>query len=355
MEKPPEGINESSQQENRIEKIVTHEGFFHTDEVFATAILKDLFPESMELKDGGKADFVKYLRTRDKGNISRYKESPSTLLTDVGGEYDFENFNMDHHQIEGAGARENGIKYAAAGLVWKHFGKEWIKYVDVYSRRLNMSEEEIDFVWGQVDETYVQFFDSSDTGQMESITCELKDGTELNGKPFSFSEIIRLYNIDVGDGSKHQKRFDLAVEVMRTSMLSIAYKYMQMIEGLRKFNLEKCEFISNGRAVIINQDVGSEVSSYVLDKQEEFKKVEYYAVRNFKDNYTILVAPVERGQRKYRNPNAIPVELRLADNVEEINKLIGVEKGVIFSHTAGFMASCKDLETARKFLEYCTK
>ncbi len=123
MGNPQEGMNISGSEENRIEKIVTHEGLFHTDEVFATAILKDLFPESMELKDGGKVDFVKYLRTRDKGAISRYKESPSTLLTDVGGEYDFENFNMDHHQIEGAGSTENGIKYAAAGRVWKHFGR----------------------------------------------------------------------------------------------------------------------------------------------------------------------------------------------------------------------------------------
>src|SRR5690606_33502984 len=37
-------------------------------------------------------------------------------------EYDPERNRFDHHQEGGAGARENGIPFAAFGLVWREFG-----------------------------------------------------------------------------------------------------------------------------------------------------------------------------------------------------------------------------------------
>jgi uncharacterized UPF0160 family protein len=340
--------------ENRIEKIITHEGPFHTDEVFGTALLKDIFPESMELKSGGKTDFVKYLRTRDKKIVERARDSESTMLIDEGADYDYERFIFDHHQLEGAGERENGVKYATAGLIWKHFGKEWIKYVDVYSRHADLSTDDIELISHLVDENYVQYIDANDTGQMESITCTLSDGTQLDGKAFSLAEIVRLYNVDTRDKTA-QQRFDAAVEVMRTALFSIVSKYMELIEGLRKLKLEKCEFLADNRAVIINQNIGPTVTSYAIDKKEEFKDVEYFAVLNPKGGYSIMVAPTREGIREYRNPNMIPKELRLGNNVEEMNTILGVEKGgMLFSHPVGFFAQCKDLETAKKFLTYCT-
>ncbi len=43
---------------------------------------------------------------------------------DVGGVHTPEENRFDHHQIGGAGRHENGIDYAAFGLVWKKFGVE---------------------------------------------------------------------------------------------------------------------------------------------------------------------------------------------------------------------------------------
>lgn len=341
--------------EQRIEKIITHEGIFHTDEVFGEAILKDLFPESMELKAGGKIDFVKYIRTRDKGIVEKAKESGTTMVIDIGGEDDFERFNMDHHQPGGAGARENGVEYATAGLVWKNFGKDWIKYVDVYSRHLEMTSDEIDTVWDMIDQNYVQYIDANDTGQMESITCTLVDGTEMAGKSFSLAEVIRLYNIDTHDGNKQQDRFNIAVEVMRSSILSAAYKYMELIDDLRTFQIENCQIIGDGRALIIDQMLKPITTSYLFDHIEEFKNVEYAAVLSNNGGYSIVVVPIKDGLREYRNPNKIPAELRLGSNATEINNLLSIKNGVTFVHTAGFFASCKNTEAATKFLEYCTK
>ncbi len=88
-------------------KIVTHNGYFHADELFATATLLLKYPEA------------EIIRSRDE----RVIES-ADIAVDVGQVYNPEKHRFDHHQSESAGRRENGIPYASFGLVWKEFGQE---------------------------------------------------------------------------------------------------------------------------------------------------------------------------------------------------------------------------------------
>lgn len=87
--------------------IITHNGSFHADDVFAcaTLLLMDEFKNA------------KVIRTRDESIIKT-----GDCVFDVGGIYDSHTRRFDHHQKDGAGSRENGIPYAAFGLVWKEFG-----------------------------------------------------------------------------------------------------------------------------------------------------------------------------------------------------------------------------------------
>ena len=89
-------------------KIITHDGSFHADDLFATAVLSIL--------NKGK---VKIIRTRDEKIIAK-----GDYVYDVGGIYNPELNRFDHHQKGGAGKRENGIEYSSFGLVWKKFGKD---------------------------------------------------------------------------------------------------------------------------------------------------------------------------------------------------------------------------------------
>jgi uncharacterized UPF0160 family protein len=89
--------------------IVTHDGGFHTDEVFACAAL------SMYYKDQP----LDIIRSRDTRVIET-----ATYVVDVGGVYDSAGKRFDHHQIGGAGERDNGIPYASFGLIWKEFGSK---------------------------------------------------------------------------------------------------------------------------------------------------------------------------------------------------------------------------------------
>ncbi len=339
--------------DNKIERIITHEGIFHTDEVFATAILKDLFPESMESKSGAKGDYVKYLRTREKGVLERGLDLDSTMLLDQGGVYNFDKYNLDHHQEGGAGKRDNGVEYASAGLVWKHYGKEWIKYVDTYTRKINLTEQEIELIWKIIDKQYVQLIDANDTGQMEEVSYSIAGVDEVKGGQFTMAEVVRLANIDCRDGKNQQDRFNGIVETFRSTNLSMVNKNIDLIEGLRKFDINKCDFSHDGKVVVINELLLPAATVYLIDNEEKFKKVEYYAVETVRHRYSVLVAPVGEGLREYRNPSMIPKELRLGSDTKKINEILGVEDGAIFSHGAGYFASFKDLESTKKFLDYC--
>lgn len=88
-------------------KIVVHDGSFHADDVFTVASLKRLYPDA------------EIIRTRDEKLIAK-----GDIVADVGGVYDADKNRFDHHQFGGAGARVNGIPYAAVGLVWKKFGEQ---------------------------------------------------------------------------------------------------------------------------------------------------------------------------------------------------------------------------------------
>lgn len=90
-------------------KVATHDGFFHADEVFALAVLRIYFANT------GKE--MELIRTREQEVFDKCE-----MVIDVGNIYEPEKGRFDHHQKGKAGNHENGLPYAAFGLVWKYFG-----------------------------------------------------------------------------------------------------------------------------------------------------------------------------------------------------------------------------------------
>jgi uncharacterized UPF0160 family protein len=114
-------------------KLITHNGSFHADDIFAAATL------SLYLESRGEP--YEIIRTRDPKIIEE-----GDFVFDVGGVYNAEKNRFDHHQMGGAGRRVFGegddkveIEYAACGLVWKKFGIELCdsqNMVDLIEKRL---------------------------------------------------------------------------------------------------------------------------------------------------------------------------------------------------------------------------
>lgn len=126
-----------------MKKLVTHNGGFHADDVVAYAILQLVLEKRGEI--------YQLFRTRDQEIMDS-----ADIVFDVGNIYDPITYRYDHHQVGRAGSRDNGIHYAAAGLVWKHFGRELC---------------ENDQVHYDVDRFFIMPLDAIDNGQ--SIIKEL--------------------------------------------------------------------------------------------------------------------------------------------------------------------------------------
>lgn len=155
-------------------KIVTHSGSFHSDDVFAVATLQLLHKDKE----------IEIVRTRDESLIAT-----GDYVVDVGGLYDVEKKRFDHHQ-PGAPIRENGIPYAAFGLIWKEYG------VAVCGSQA---------VADVVEKTLVLPVDAGDVG------VNLYDLNEMGVQPFELYQVINSFAPVWGSGGDKDKAFVSAV------------------------------------------------------------------------------------------------------------------------------------------------
>ena len=116
---------------------ITHAGNFHADDLMATILLGKILPE------------VRLLRTTKVPDEALANED--ILVFDIGGGA------YDHHQKGGNGQRENGVKYAAFGLLWREFGRQVLS---------NMTEN-VEDVFNIFDRSFVQAIDAMDNGQVK--------------------------------------------------------------------------------------------------------------------------------------------------------------------------------------------
>jgi uncharacterized UPF0160 family protein len=92
-------------------RIMTHNGPFHADDIVGVA--NALYFVSLGTTEA--EDQPKIVRTRDRILLEDGLEDMFTIMVDVGGVYNPEMLNFDHHFV-GSPIRENGDPYAAAGL-----------------------------------------------------------------------------------------------------------------------------------------------------------------------------------------------------------------------------------------------
>jgi len=90
--------------------LVTHSGGYHADEVLSSVILTRLFPQA------------RLIRSRAPEWIT---PGADRIVYDVGGAYDALKGIFDHHQ-RGAPLREDGQPYSSFGLIWKHYGRDYL-------------------------------------------------------------------------------------------------------------------------------------------------------------------------------------------------------------------------------------
>ncbi|MBQ5948962.1 MYG1 family protein [Massilia sp. ST3] len=127
--------------------IVTHGGKFHADDAWAVAVLLILFPEA------------ELVRTRDPATIAA-----GDFAVDVGGIWDPASGRFDHHQKGFEGARQNGVPYASAGLVWRDYGARCVAALARVHAGRTLDEDTARQIAYAIDADIVQYLDLSDVG-----------------------------------------------------------------------------------------------------------------------------------------------------------------------------------------------
>jgi uncharacterized UPF0160 family protein len=260
----------------------------------ATAILKEIFE-------------IELTRTRDENILNTLD-----IVYDVGGG------EFDHHDMEKR-YREDGIPYAACGLIWERFGKEVVKFRDQ-----DLSEEDIESIYVYVDRVLVKGIDALDNG------VNLDEG---NVSVMSISSILSGFNPPWYSEKDEDEAFSEAV-IFASNILNntINNKYSAV-----KSREKVIEAYSNRpMPEIIVMDVycpwGESIRN--IDEKEDVKFVIYPS----KENYAMQTIRGRDREDRKKLPKAWAGKRDGA-----LAAITGVEDSV-FCHTGRFIATAKSFE-----------
>lgn len=231
-------------------QLVTHNGVFHADDVFAVAAFSLLQPGNMDI-----------VRTRDQKLINL-----ADIVIDVGGTYNPATNRFDHHQIGGAG-EEYGIKLSSFGLLWEKFGKEIVS--------LFCKQQYVDYVTARITNKLVRSIDAIDNGQLPPV------GT------MDVSSLISLFNPNWNSDSDFDHKFEHAVEFATHILLNTIESEAAKAEALEE---------------VILAAEASDSELVILDKFIPF--IEHYLTLQNNNHHQFFCFPSETGDWRLQ---AIPV------------------------------------------------
>ncbi|MEK6937212.1 MAG: MYG1 family protein [Nanoarchaeota archaeon] len=283
--------------------VAVHDGDFHADDVFAVAILK-LIDKNLNI-----------IRTRDPKEYIT-----ADLKVDVGNKYDPSKGDYDHHQKEGAGKRENGIPYASAGLIWKHFGRQLVKTEEAFY---------------YIDKKIITPIDADDVG--------IKVYKEDICEPYTVPKAI----LDLNPKWQEKKQeFDKYFKKAVSFALEILKKEIKFVNSLNKIRKLINKAITDKEYIILDK---------LIPWKEEIIKYEKVKFVIYPHTNSIFwcVGAVSKKMNSFERRKDLPKEWAgLID--EELARVSGV-KDAIFCHNNLFIAVAKTKEGAIKLAELALK
>lgn len=279
--------------------ILTHAGVFHADDILATVILKKVL---------GNITVCRTFKVPEEGL------SDDVIIYDIGfGKY-------DHHQKGGNGSRENGVPYAAVGLIWKDYGHK------IVSNTCNP-----DLVWTLIDRDLIQGVDAVDNGKMPKA--------DYPAKVMSLSQTISLFNPNWDSNMSADEAFVKAVEFAEIVFDNV----LQNVVAKAKAQSIVDEAIENseGHIMVLKQFVPWQefIFSSESNKANDVQFVVFPSNRGGYNWQCVPDALGSFGQRK-----SVPAEWKGLSEVE-LQKITGVATAN-FCHPAGFIGGAGTLEDA---------
>jgi len=260
----------------KITKIITHDTTFHADEVFGVAITQLMYPYGS----------LSVTRTRDKAILAEAIADPETLVLDVGGIYDPQMLNFDHHQ--------DLSLPSSAGMIWAHF-----------KRSLTFPEE-----YPYLD-SFIAAIDAVDTNRdnIYALLHTLPEGFR------NVSSIISGFNRDPNNAIIQDGMFRLALQVAKSIFKNEMYSAKEWARSEKEYA---------GRTVLPNNVAVFDTFSTIWKKKGE---------------HQFAVLPHANGWQIQSRDTSVAV----------VPATVAACEGFIFRHASGFMATVKDKEVAVNF------
>lgn len=290
-------------------KIITHSGGFHADDVFAVATLKLMLGDTPS----------EVIRTRDDSIIAT-----GDYVLDVGNVYNADANRFDHHQKGGAGERDNGIPYAAFGLVWKKFGAEVCGSQETARR---------------VESRLVQAIDAYDNG------FRLFELTIPTATPFLVQDVMSIFEPLAGEPQTKDDAFAAAVtfaQQVLTRLIAIAKNEQLIVDTVR----DAFENAQDKRLFVLDEGFIADRVSISL-AGGAYPEARYF-IRQHEDGTWQLCVVSE--PPLYDSNRVLLPESWAGKRDQELIEATGVADA-IFCHNKRFMVVAKSKEGALKLAE----
>ena len=281
-------------------KIITHSGSFHSDEIFAIALIKlalnELNPE--------------IIRTRDNAILQEGIHNDSTWVIDVGGHFDPQSLNFDHHQNAFKLTWPDTIPKSSIGIVWDY----------IHANNLMPLEEDIK---SAVEFNLIKRIDAHDNGV----------------RPWNMACVFGMYNRTTNNDAQFQLALKTANDFLINSINMAEQKSKD--NKILKVSLDSYD---NGKVLIINDflsGIGRKIAmetpavSYVMPHDKHNTKWVAHSVPDTKISFgSRSLAP-----KKWRGLSGY-----------ELQQISGLSDA-IFVHKKGFICVSESKETAIRMAE----
>lgn len=222
---------------------------------------------------------------------------------------------FDHHQKSRNGRRENGIYYSSIGLLWKKFGKEYLK---------NLKVKNIDKTFEYMDKELIQYIDATDNMQTEYLENKISP------------DFIKLCNPEWSENISENDAF--------INALKLADNFWEIYI---KHAIAEVEAIE----IILEEIEKSKECYLVFEKEMPYRKVMKYT-NNKSVKYIIFKSRREGYDvRTLIDSCKFKDEIVQATDISISRKLTGIND-LIYVDVNGKLCCTKTLESAIQLVKY---
>lgn len=222
---------------------------------------------------------------------------------------------FDHHQKNRNGQRENGIYYSSIGLLWKKFGKEYLKKLKVKS---------IDKTFEYIDKELIQYIDATDNMQNEYLDNKISP------------DFIKLCNPEWNENISEEEAFINALK-LANSFWEVYIKHaiaeVEAIEIILE-KIEKCKECY----IIFDMEMPYRKAMRCTNNDN----VKYIIFKSRREGYDIRILI---DSCKFKNEITQSTDINISRKLTGINDLIYVD-------VHGKLCCTKTLESAIQIIKY---